>query len=201
MHGLLHFDVIYQIFCFAMHKINRLVLASCLASTMNAIAAAAASQNPPKLDFLFQMNLTLDSIISTGPGSQGTRVAVPITGGYVTGPKANGTQSMQPYESNLNVLTTCAGTILPVGADFGVFDALGRFNVDSHSVLHMDDGSYVYAHSVGPAVSGAIGMDRIKFETGAESFSWLNEILAVAVTDFPGPWVSLCVWQVGPDLD
>ncbi|GAB7336626.1 hypothetical protein MBLNU13_g10318t3 [Cladosporium sp. NU13] len=139
---------------------------------MNAIAAAAASQNPPKLDFLFQMNLTLDSIISTGPGSQGTRVAVPITGGYITGPKAN-------------------GTILPVGADFGVFDALGRFNVDSHSVLHMDDGSYVYAHSVGPAVSGAIGMDRIKFETGAESFSWLNEILAVAVTDFPGPWVSL----------
>jgi hypothetical protein len=88
--------------------------------------------------------------------------------------------------------------VLPVGADFGAIDALGNFNVDAHSVVQMDDGSYVYSHSAGPLISGPTALDRIKFETGSSKYSWLNEILAVAVTDFPGPWVSLDVWQVNP---
>lgn len=62
----------------------------------------------------------------------------------------------------------------------------------------MDDGSYVYSHSAGPLISGTTALDRLKFETGSSKYSWLNEILAVAVTDFPGPWVSLDVWQVKP---
>ena len=91
-----------------------------------------------------------------------------------------------------------SGTVLPIGADFGAIDALGNFNVDAHSVIQMDDGSYVYSHSAGPLISGPTALDRVKFETGSTKYAWLNEILAVAVTDFPGPWVSLDVWQVNP---
>ncbi|KAH6974340.1 major facilitator superfamily domain-containing protein [Ilyonectria sp. MPI-CAGE-AT-0026] len=142
----------------------------------SSIGAAVATPKPPTLAYLFRMNLTLSSTINTGAGPAGTRVAIPITGGTLSGPKGN-------------------GTVLPVGADFGAFDALGNFNVDSHSVVKMDDGSYIYTHSTGPLISGPTALDRVKFETGSSKYSWLNEILAVAVTDFPGPWVTLDVWQ------
>ncbi|KAH8658957.1 major facilitator superfamily domain-containing protein [Ilyonectria robusta] len=142
----------------------------------SSIGATVATPKPPTLAYLFRMNLTLSSTINTGAGPAGTRVAIPITGGTLSGPKGN-------------------GTVLPVGADFGAFDALGNFNVDSHSVVKMDDGSYIYTHSTGPLISGPTALDRVKFETGSSKYSWLNEILAVAVTDFPGPWVTLDVWQ------
>lgn len=68
--------------------------------------------------------------------------------------------------------------------------------MDSQLVLKMDDGSYLYTHSIGPVISGPTAVDRVKFETGSEKYGWLNEIFAVAVTNFPGPWVALDIWQV-----
>ncbi|KAH7237044.1 major facilitator superfamily domain-containing protein [Fusarium redolens] len=145
----------------------------------SSIGAATVAPKAPTLTYLFRMNLTVSSTINTGSGPAGTRLAIPITGGTLSGPKGE-------------------GKVLPVGADFGAIDALGNFNVDAHSVVQMDDGSYVYSHSAGPLISGPTALDRIKFETGSSKYSWLNEILAVAVTDFPGPWVSLDVWQLLP---
>ncbi|KAF5249399.1 hypothetical protein FANTH_5280 [Fusarium anthophilum] len=154
------------------------MLISAFFAIASSIGAAAATE-APTLTYLFRMNLTLSATINTGLGPAGTRLAIPITGGTLSGPKGE-------------------GKILAVGADFGAIDALGNFNVDAHSVVQMDDGSYVYSHSAGPLISGTTALDRVKFETGSSKYSWLNEILAVAVTDFPGPWVSLDVWQVNP---
>ncbi|KZL64744.1 hypothetical protein CT0861_06263 [Colletotrichum tofieldiae] len=155
------------------------MLLSALVFLTGSLGVKALTPTPPSLEYLFFLNATLDSAINTGAGPSGTRLAIGITGGSLSGPKGN-------------------GTVLPVGGDFGAFDALGTFNVDSQLVLKMDDGSYLYTHSVGPVISGPTAVDRVKFETGSEKYGWLNEIFAIAVTDFPGSWVALDVWQVHP---
>ncbi|KAL6416046.1 hypothetical protein AUP68_00255 [Ilyonectria robusta] len=56
----------------------------------SSIGATVATPKPPTLAYLFRMNLTLSSTINTGAGPAGTRVAIPITGGTLSGPKGNG---------------------------------------------------------------------------------------------------------------
>ncbi|KAF5643834.1 hypothetical protein F52700_2706 [Fusarium sp. NRRL 52700] len=154
------------------------MLISALFVIASSIGTAAATE-APTLTYLFRMNLTPSATINTGPGRAGTKLAIPITGGTLSGPKGE-------------------GKALAFGADHVALDALGNFNVDAHSVAQMDDGSYVDSHSAGSLISGTTAFDRVKFLTGSKKYSCLNEILAVAETDFTGPWVSFDVWQVNP---
>jgi hypothetical protein len=52
--------------------------------------ASAAALPTPSLTYLFTLNATLDSTINRGPDSAGSRLGIPVTGGKVEGPRANG---------------------------------------------------------------------------------------------------------------
>jgi hypothetical protein len=63
-----------------------------------AVVLACADSNvvtvpkAPGLTFLYSCNVTLGTTIDYGKGPKGSRVAIPITGGPVVGPRIKGTR-------------------------------------------------------------------------------------------------------------
>lgn len=72
---------------------------------VSAIALALADDNAvtvpkaPGLTFLYSTNVTLGTVIEYGAGPRGNRVAIPITGGPVVGPRINGTNLISSFPS------------------------------------------------------------------------------------------------------
>ncbi|KAK0108448.1 hypothetical protein ONS95_003251 [Cadophora gregata] len=67
---------------------------------------------PPRLTYLYTANATLGPTIQYGDGPKGKRVAIPIIGDTFEGPRMK-------------------GTIIDLGADWGVTDNFGIFNPDA----------------------------------------------------------------------
>ncbi|WP_126174276.1 DUF3237 domain-containing protein [Altericroceibacterium xinjiangense] len=65
--------------------------ASIVAGGACLVAAPAAAQQPPSLDFAFTETVTLADAISVGNTTRGERFIIPITGGTVEGPGIRGT--------------------------------------------------------------------------------------------------------------
>lgn len=131
----------------------------------------------PRLDFLVQVTVTLDTALEIGDTAAGRRRIIHITGGAFQGP----------------LLT---GKVLAGGADWQIVRADEVAVLEARYTLQTDDGALIYVQNRGlrhgpPAVLAALarGEDVSPaayymrttpiFETGDYRYRWLNNIVAV----------------------
>ncbi|KAG4440871.1 hypothetical protein IFR05_003621 [Cadophora sp. M221] len=136
----------------------------------------ATEPKAPRLTFLYSSNVTLGPTIEYGDGPKGNRVAIPIIGGTFSGPKLS-------------------GTIINLGADWGLTDNFGTFNPDTRYGLRTDDGANIYIQTSGPQKSDGIHL-RLLFETGNANYTWLNHIVAVGLLKGGNGYVLIDVWEM-----
>jgi hypothetical protein len=132
----------------------------------------------PQLEFLFEEEVLLDTVLDLGVTTYGTRRIVPITGGSFSGPKLK-------------------GKILPGGADWQTLRADGTADLVAQYTLKTDDGALIFIVNKGIRHAAPEVLERLKkgeyvdpelyymrtyatFETSHEDYKWLNKIIAVA---------------------
>lgn len=124
------------------------------------------------VEFLFRMSATLAPPVVVPNGPNGTRVIVAITGGTVSGPRIN-------------------GTIESVGADWLTMRSDGTAQLDVRAMIRTDDGAVIHTSYKGIMTTTETGR-RITtaplFETGHDSYAWLNAVQAIAIGE-PGDGV------------
>ncbi|KAI3551867.1 uncharacterized protein CCOS01_10793 [Colletotrichum costaricense] len=145
-------------------------LLSCLGT------AAAALQS----GVLFQANITTGQQTSFGPGPKGTRLSIPILGGTLTGSKLS-------------------GEVLSIGADWGLFDSKGTFNVDAYYQIRTNDGVDIFAHSQGPSQPDGRILTHITLETGNDEYYWVNNIAIAGITTVGNDFIVIEAYQLTPD--
>ncbi|KAK1572741.1 uncharacterized protein LY79DRAFT_584096 [Colletotrichum navitas] len=153
-----------------------------LLSLIDQVTASPVSPGAPKLELLYQLNLTLGDALSFGPGPKGTRLSIPITGGEFFGQK-------------LSDITS--GKVLNVGADLGLVDGKGTFFANAYYQFQTDDGANILAHADGPGVqNGPHPVTRITPETGSEKYYWLNNVVVVGEPTLRNGSVSINASQI-----
>lgn len=128
-----------------------------------------------KSEFLFELTATLNTDRhQIGDGGRGTRGIIEVTGGSFEGPHLR-------------------GEVLPFGADFLTVRSDGVAELDVRIILRTDDGAEIYMTYLGLSHTQSLGpygapgegeryfRTTPRFETGAEQYQWLNQILAVGV--------------------
>src|SRR5260221_11624987 len=132
-------------------------------------SASAAAQPPAGSDDTLKSELLLDLVLDTQPantiGSPGvTRVIVPVSGGTFTGPKLK-------------------GTVVGPGGDWILRRPDGSSILDVRIILQTDDNQKIYMTYRGISITPPGGTQYWRivpvFETGAEKYAWLNNIVAV----------------------
>lgn len=117
---------------------------------------------PPGLTFLYTLNATIGPVINLGLSPLSNRTIYPIIGGTFEGPELK-------------------GTVLNLGADWGVVDRHGAFHPDTRYHLQTDDGAGIYIRTEGPAQPSGVTYLRIYFETGHPKYYWLNNLVTVGL--------------------
>jgi hypothetical protein len=135
-----------------------------------AAGSVGAGGQPPAAEEKLRSDLLMDLILDTQPphnvGSVGVnRVIVPVSGGTFDGPKLK-------------------GTVLP-GGDWIVRRPDGSSVLDVRIILQTDDAQKIYMQYRGISYTPKDGPQYWRivpvFETGAEKYTWLNNIIAVGV--------------------
>jgi hypothetical protein len=150
-----------------MADISRRVFTSlCFAAAGSAGVGAQASPPDEKLQSELLMDLILDTQPPNNIGSIGVnRVIVPVSGGTFDGARLK-------------------GTVLP-GGDWIVRRPDGSSVLDVRIILQTDDGQKIYMQYRGISYTPKDGAQYWRivpvFETGAEKYLWLNNIVAVGV--------------------
>ncbi|TQN69317.1 UPF0311 protein [Colletotrichum shisoi] len=139
---------------------------SWILTTALGACAVAAQDTPepqaPKLTYLYTLTALLNSSIEIGTGIDSDREVIPIIGGSFQGPRLN-------------------GTVLDLGADWGLTDSKGVFHPDTRYNLRTADDANIYIQTSGSRQSnGKIYLRQI-FETGSEDYYWLNNVVSVGV--------------------
>jgi hypothetical protein len=131
----------------------------------------------PKLEFIFDARVAVDSALDLGDVGKGGRRVVPITGGNFAGPQI-------------------CGEVLPGGADWQILRSDGAAELEARYTLRTDDGALIYVrnHALrhGPAeVMAALAAGRPAepgsyyfrgaafFETSAPRYAWLTRHIIV----------------------
>ena len=127
----------------------------------------------------FTMHATLAPTQVVGQTPGGTRLVVPVTGGWERGDRVN-------------------GEIVPPGADWVLVGADGFGRVDVRLQIRTDDGATVYVAyegllEINAAVTVALADPAVeaswddqyfrvalRFESGAEAYRWMQQALFVA---------------------
>ena len=142
---------------------------------------------PLRTEYLMTYEAELGQILSVG-----SRIAAHAVGGWFDGPKLN-------------------GRVLPGSGDWPVVRPDGTLDLDLRVVLETNDGALIYMSGVGrqclPEEARNLGRaERAQldpasyyfrttytFETGAENYAWLNNIVAVGVGRITetGPVISI----------
>jgi hypothetical protein len=92
-----------------------------------------------------------------------------------------------------------SGTILNLGADWGLTSSRGTFSADTRYNLRTSDGANIFIQTTGPAQpNGKIYLREI-FETGDERYYWLNDIIGVGVLTAGNGWVAIESWYMEYD--
>ncbi|KXJ85428.1 hypothetical protein Micbo1qcDRAFT_106863, partial [Microdochium bolleyi] len=117
---------------------------------------------PPGLTFLYSLNATIAPAINLGASPLSNRTIYPITGGSFEGPMIK-------------------GTVMNLGADWGINDRDGVFHPDTRYHLQTDDGAPIYIRTEGPTQPSGITYLRIYFETGHPKYYWLNNLVTVGL--------------------
>jgi hypothetical protein len=138
-------------------------LPSSLAAATQTPAAVPARPETLKSEFLVDM---IFETSGTAIGTIGTRTIVSVTGGTFEGPKLK-------------------GTVLPPGADYVTSITPTFRKLDVRTIFLTDDNQKIYV-TYGGVLSTPAGGERYwrttpMFETGAEKYRWLNEIVCVGV--------------------
>ncbi|KAL0932343.1 uncharacterized protein CTRU02_213296 [Colletotrichum truncatum] len=160
---------------------------SLLSSLIAPVAAVPAHKDgspiPPEAQLLFQLKMNLGQSVSFGIGPRGNRFSDPILGGSFEGPKLT-------------------GTVLPVGANWGLLDARGGFLAITIFQFQTADGANIFVRGTGPTPNGK-GLFYISLETGAENYYWVNDIMVVGTVnvDREKGFVTIDAWQLIPPVD
>jgi hypothetical protein len=126
-----------------------------------------------------RLDVAFDAMIGIGATPQGRRRIAPIRGGRFEGARL-------------------AGDVLPGGADWVINRPDGVMVIDVRVALRTDDGAHIYLTYQGRFKAEAKAMARFnrgerladadyslrvvaRFETGAEAYQWLNDVIAVGV--------------------
>lgn len=137
--------------------------------------------------------------IPVGPGPHGNRVVYPVTGGTFKGPSINGMfPTLSTLESQIH-RPAQTGTVLPVGADFGLIDP--KTNVFAANVryqIRTSDGADIQVTGGGPQQPGGKVHIHLAFETGSDKYYYLNNIKTVAVVTVGngGAYVFVKSWKL-----
>lgn len=149
------------------------------AAAMAALPAEAAEEKPElKSELLFSMTATLESPQQIGKTHEGRRSVFYATGGTVDGPKVK-------------------GTVLPGGGDWFRLREDGIGELDVRATFKTDDGALIYTHYTG-VTNGKTGYFRTtpRFETSAEKYQWMTQLVAVGVGRAGGGGVSYEVYHI-----
>lgn len=125
-------------------------------------AAHAQEDAEPKLQsrFLFEMEAELEP-----PQDVGDRQIYIVKSGVIRGPRIN-------------------GTVLPGGGDWAKRRPDGTTLLDVRGTFKTDDGALIYSWYRGiiaPKEGGMYFRTTPYFETNAEKYGWLNNVVAVGV--------------------
>lgn len=136
-------------------------------------ASGQGAVREPKFEFIFHLEADLEPPQMIGATGKGTRVVYVAKGGTIEGP-------------NLK------GTVLPGPVDWLMQRDDGVAELDVRASIRTDDGELVYTHYKGLSHNKTEDGSRYfittpRFETSAEKYSWLNNIVAVGVGSNPGP--------------
>lgn len=120
-----------------------------------------------------------NALIRNGPA--GTRMIAPVTGGEFDGPRLR-------------------GRIVPPGGDWVSSRANRVMKLDVRLLLVTDDNESILMTYQGIGQAGEDGAMSLRtapmFETGAESYAWLNDVQAVAVGSSDGESVTYEVYAL-----
>lgn len=129
----------------------------------------------PQLEFVMQLNVTLDQPYSVGDIPNGKRTVIPITGGTFEGP-------------NLK------GTIINGGADYQLASKEGnRTQLEAIYSIKTDDGVYIHVRNRGIIYMG-------KDEKGNPSFYFRAAPQFEAPTDSKYAWLNNAIYVCAPAL-
>jgi hypothetical protein len=95
---------------------SKLLLALSAITGVFAVDNAVAAPKAPGLTFLYSCNATLGTTIDYGKGPKGSRVAIPITGGPVVGPRIKGANSKAPtFIFTDKIIQAHSSILAPIG--------------------------------------------------------------------------------------
>ncbi len=131
----------------------------------------------PRLEHIYDMHADLEPPQAVGQTPSGNRQVFVVKGGTVEGPRIK-------------------GEILPGGGDWATLRPDGAVQLDVRATLKTDDGALVYSHYSGLIIATMQVLGRIYggedvsldeyyfytnplFQTGAEKYAWLNQVVAV----------------------
>ena len=126
-----------------------------------------------------KLKVAFDAMVNIGKTGQGRRRIAPITGGVFEGERLR-------------------GEVLPGGADWVINRPDGAMAIDVRIALKTDDEALIYCTYQGLFKAPPETMARfnrgeilderefvlrtqVRFETGAEAYFWLNDMLAIGV--------------------
>ena len=131
----------------------------------------------PRLERLCRATVEIGEPLVVGDLPSGLRRIIPITGGRVEGPRLQ-------------------GVVLPGGADWQLVRADGGSVLEARYTIRAVDGALIYVRNVGVRHGPPETLVRLargepvdpaayyfrttpRFETGASSYAWLNDLVAV----------------------
>ncbi|KAM7215263.1 hypothetical protein V8F06_009314 [Rhypophila decipiens] len=147
---------------------------------LSAAAKAPKPPKPPGVTYLYTVTITGGDSYPVGNGPYGSRIVVPITGGSFSGPRLN-------------------GTVMPVGGEWGTFDADhegGAFHIDVRQTFKTDDGAYIQVMEGGASQPDGSGHVYLRFDTGSEKYYWINNIVAFGVLTRTPTGPTIDTWMI-----
>jgi Protein of unknown function (DUF3237) len=166
-----------------MSDISRRAFTAGFAAAVGSTGLGAQSARAEEtLQSEFLMDLILDTQPPNNIGSIGVnRVIVPVSGGTFTGPKLK-------------------GTVVGPGGDWIVRRPDGSSVLDVRIILQTGDGQKIYMTYRGISYTPQGGPQYWRivpvFETGAEQYAWLNNIIAVGVHRVLAGKVAYRIYQI-----
>jgi hypothetical protein len=136
---------------------------------------SASSPQPapaaPRLTFMFEIRAEVAAPLSAGPGVNGERRHIQITGGTLRGPALN-------------------GSILPGGSDWLWQRPDGTAEIHAHYTVRLDDGSLVYVRNLGLRHAEAAVVARLRAgEAVAPTDFYFRTAPVFDVADGPHDWL------------
>jgi hypothetical protein len=149
---------------------------------------------PPDMRFAFEVAVDVHSVLDLGQTQAGHRRVVPIAGGFVSGPRLQ-------------------GSVLPGGADWQILRSDGTADLDARYTIQTKEGALIYAVNRGvrhgpPEVLAQLNRgERVdpgsyyfrsaaSFETSAAEHAWLTRTVMVGVGERYPDKVVIRFWEV-----